>query len=39
MAAIIFIVAIVIVVLGALDAAAMAWGADSRDQLADDHRR
>lgn len=39
MAAIIFIVAIVIVALGALDAAAMAWGADSRDQLADDHRR
>lgn len=39
MAAIVFIVAIVIVVLGALDAAAMAWGADSRDQLADDHRR
>jgi len=39
MAAIIFIVAIVIVALGALDAAAMAWGVDSRDQLADDHRR
>jgi hypothetical protein len=37
--AIIFIFAIVIVALGALDAAAMAWGADSRDQLADDHQR
>lgn len=39
MTAIIFIVAIVIVVLGAFDAAAMAWGADSREPLADDHQR
>jgi hypothetical protein len=37
--AIILIVAIVIVVLGALDAASLAWGADSRDQLPDTHRR
>jgi len=33
------IIAIIIIGLGALDAAAMAWGADSRDQLPDDHRR
>ncbi len=39
MTAIILIIALVIIVLGALDAAAVAWGADSRDQLPDDHRR
>ncbi len=39
MTAIIFIVAIVIIALGALDAAALAWGADSREQIADDHHR
>ena len=33
------IIAIIIIGLGALDAAAVAWGADSRDQLPDDHRR
>ena len=33
------IIALIIIGLGALDAAAMAWGADSRDQLPDDHRR
>jgi hypothetical protein len=33
------IIALLIIVLGAVDAAAMAWGADSRDQLPDDHRR
>jgi hypothetical protein len=33
------IIALLIIVLGALDAAALAWGADSRDQLPDDHRR
>jgi hypothetical protein len=33
------IIALLIIVLGALDAAAMAWGADSRDQLPDDHHR
>ncbi len=33
------IIAILIIGLGALDAAAMAWGADSRDQIPDDHRR
>ena len=32
------IIAILIIGLGALDAAAMAWGADSRDQIPDDHR-
>ena len=31
--------AIVVIALAALDAAAVAWGADSRDQLPDDHRR
>lgn len=39
MTTIIFIVAIVIVALGALEAAAVAWGADSRDQLGDDYHR
>ena len=33
------IIAIIIIGLGALDAAAMAWGADSRDQFPDDHHR
>jgi hypothetical protein len=33
------IIALLIILLGALDAAALAWGADSRDQLPDDHRR
>ena len=33
------IIALLIIVLGAIDAAALAWGADSRDQLPDDHRR
>ena len=33
------IIALLIIVLGALDAAAAAWGADSRDQLPDDHHR
>jgi hypothetical protein len=33
------IIAILIIGLGALDAAALAWGQDSRDQLPDDHRR
>ena len=36
---ILVIIALLIVLLGALDAAALAWGADSRDQLPDDHRR
>jgi len=39
MTALIFIVAIVIIVLGALDAAAAAWGTDSRERLIDDHQR
>lgn len=39
MAAIILFVAIVVIALGALDAAAVAWGADSRDSIPDDHRR
>ena len=33
------IIAVLIIGLGALDAAAIAWGSDSRDQLPDDHRR
>jgi hypothetical protein len=33
------IIALLIIVLGALDAAALAWGADSREQMPDDHRR
>lgn len=33
------VIALLIIILGALDAAALAWGADSRDQLPDDHRR
>jgi hypothetical protein len=39
MATIVFIVLIVIVALGALEAAAVAWGVDSRDQMGDDYRR
>jgi hypothetical protein len=38
MAAIV-IIAIIVIGLGILDAAAIAWGADSRDQITDDHRR
>ena len=33
------IIALIIIGLGALDAAALAWGADSRDEFPDDHRR
>ena len=33
------IIAFIIIGLGALDAAALAWGADSRDEFPDDHRR
>jgi hypothetical protein len=33
------IIALIIIGLGALDAAALAWGADSRDEIPDDHRR
>jgi hypothetical protein len=33
------IIALLIIMLGAVDAAALTWGADSRDQLPDDHRR
>jgi len=33
------IIALLIVMLAALDAAALTWGTDSRDQLPDDHRR
>ncbi len=36
---IVVIIALLIIGLGALDAAALAWGQDSRDQLPDDHRR
>ena len=36
---ILVIIALLIILLGAIDAAALAWGADSRDQLPDDHRR
>ena len=39
MTTIVFIIAIVIVALGALDAASVAWGIDSRDQMGDDYRR
>jgi len=39
MTAIFFIVAIVIITFGAAEAAAAAWGPDSREQLADDQRR
>ena len=33
------IIALLIVMLAAFDAAALTWGTDSRDQLPDDHRR
>lgn len=33
------IIALLIIGLGAFDAAALAWGQDSRDQFPDDHRR
>jgi hypothetical protein len=33
------IIALIIIGLGALDAAALAWGADSRDERPDDNRR
>jgi hypothetical protein len=33
------IIALLIIGLGAFDAAALAWGEDSRDQLPDDHHR
>ena len=33
------VIALLIIILAAFDAAAAAWGADSRDQLPDDHRR
>lgn len=36
---VLIIIALLTVGLGALDAAALAWGQDSRDQLPDDHRR
>jgi len=36
---ILIIVAILVIALGAFDAAANAWGQDSRDQLPDDHHR
>jgi hypothetical protein len=36
---ILIIIALLIIALGAFDAAAVAFGQDSRDQLPDDHRR
>jgi hypothetical protein len=36
---VIIAIAILIIGLGAFDAAAIAWGQDSREQLPDDHRR
>ena len=33
------IIARLVIGLGALDAAAVAWGEDSRDRLPDDHHR
>ena len=33
------IIALLVIALGAFDAAAIAWGEDSRDKLPDDHRR
>jgi hypothetical protein len=39
MTTLIFIIAIVIVALGAFDAASVAWGVDSRESIGDDHRR
>ncbi len=37
--AILIIIAVVVIGLGALDAAAVAWGSDSRDPCPDDHIR
>jgi hypothetical protein len=37
--AILIIIAVVVIGLGALDAAAVAWGADTRDPYPDDHLR
>ena len=34
-----FIIALLVIALGAFDAAAIAWGEDSRDGLPDDHQR
>ena len=36
---ILIIIALLVIGLGAFDAAAAAWGEDSRDTLPDDHRR
>jgi len=36
---ILIVIAILIIGLGALDAASIAWGEDSRDHMPDDHRR
>ena len=33
------IIALMVIGLGAFDAAAITWGEDSRDELPDDHRR
>jgi hypothetical protein len=37
--AILIIIAVVVIGLSALDAAAVAWGSDSRDPYPDDHIR
>lgn len=37
--ALLLVVSVVVGALVALDIAALRWGADSRDQIADDHRR
>jgi hypothetical protein len=34
-----FALAVLVIALAGLDAAAIAYGSDSRDQLPDDHRR
>jgi hypothetical protein len=36
---ILIIIALLVIVLGAFNAAAVAWVQDSRDQISDDHRR
>ena len=36
---VLIIIALLIILLAAFDAAASAWGVDSRDQLPDDYRR
>jgi hypothetical protein len=36
---ILIVIALVVIGLAALDAATLAWGQDSRDQIPDDHRR